>query len=76
MQTYIFLFTPRIRLDCTNEIKNWISCEEKKGNPLGGVPWPRLTHGWQRLPGTARLRAEPEQGSVEAALAVTPGTAG
>lgn len=34
MQTYIFLFTPRIRLDCTNEIKNWISCEEKKENTV------------------------------------------
>lgn len=37
MQTYIFLFTPRIRLDCTNEIKNWISCEEKKGKAVRGV---------------------------------------
>lgn len=36
MQTYIFLFTPRIRLDCTNEIKNWISCEEKKKEKLLG----------------------------------------
>lgn len=34
MQTYIFRFTPRIRLDCTNEIKNWISCEERKGKPV------------------------------------------
>lgn len=26
---HIFLFTPRIRLDCTSEMRNWMSCGQK-----------------------------------------------
>lgn len=41
LQTYIFRFTPRIRFDCTNEIKNWMSCREEKETLLSsGVQQP------------------------------------
>lgn len=57
MQTYIFLFTPRIRLDCTNEIKNWISCEEKKRKPVRVRAVARINPRTAAAPGTPRLRA-------------------
>lgn len=58
MQTYIFLFTPRIRLDCTNEIKNWISWEEKKRKKPVRVRAGRwINPRTAAAPGTPRLRA-------------------
>lgn len=30
---HIFLFTPRIRFDCTSEMRNWMSCRGRGGQP-------------------------------------------